>query len=225
MWWLQNKLDSSQRPVCLHVGERSKWSPIRPARHKWADMFPASTPLTAPTQTYFSILSFATLLFAWVTVENSDTHVLVFLFFTRYAQQEVKIMKASFPPMMAFLAGTLKKQSNCQLLVAWWLLSVFILPEAHDTFETFPWHDRHDKVVPFFIWNQYFKTFHMLHHWGSHLCSVAQRRCCCHSNSVCVKHIGQTKTDKNCKSKHDKQVWIHLFLKKKKKSQHLGDGK
>lgn len=80
----------------------------------------AATP--TPTQTYFPIISFAILLFDSVTVEtcqtHSHTHTRVL---TLYAQQEVKIMKASTP-----LSGrNSKKQSNCQLLVSWWLLSMF----------------------------------------------------------------------------------------------------
>lgn len=154
MWWLQDKLNSSQWLVCLRVGGRSKLSPIRPACHKWADMCAASPLLTAPTQTYFSIISFAVLLFASVTVENSDTHSF-FFFFYKICTAGGKNNESIISPMMAFLAGTPKKQSNWQLLVAWWLLSLFIFPGAHDTFQTFPWHDRQGKVVPFFIRNQY----------------------------------------------------------------------
>lgn len=179
---------------------------LRPACHKWADMFPARAPLTAPTQTYFSIISFAILLFAsdcwklWRTRFG--------FFFYKICTAGGKNNESIISPMMAFLAGTPKKQSNCQLLVAWGLLPVFIFPGAHDTFQTFPWHDRHDKVGPFFIWNQYFKSLHMLHNWGSQLCSVTQRRCVYEARWNTKR---KTKTGKNCKGIHDKQVWIQLF--------------
>lgn len=77
-------------------------------------------------------------------------------FFYKICTAGGKNNESIISPMMAFLAGTPKKQSNWQLLVAWWLLSLFIFPGAHDTFQTFPWHDRQGKVVPFFIRNQYF---------------------------------------------------------------------
>lgn len=143
-----------------------------------------------------------------LTVENSDAHVFFFFFFYKICTAGGKNNESIISPMMAFLAGTPKKQSNCQLLVAWGLLPVFIFPGAHDTFQTFQWHDRHDKVGPFFIWNQYFKSLHMLHNWGSQLCSVTQRRCVYEARWNTKR---KTKTGKNCKGIHDKQVWIQLF--------------
>lgn len=130
----------------LVFGVKNKLTPLTKACHKWGEVFTATAPLTADTDLlfhHFLCHSVARLGDCW-----KHTRVL-----TRYAQQEVENNESINSPTMAFLAGTPKKRSNCQLLVSWWLLSVFVFRGVCDMVQIFPWHDRYNRVMPLFILN------------------------------------------------------------------------